>query len=74
MQKASKAYGIRLGKPIYIDIRVQKNERLSAKDWIAEIQKENKNGKPEFVILYFNNEEKKDKQLYEKLKSYLIHK
>lgn len=47
---------------------------MSAKDWINEIESENKRGKPEFVILYFNNEEKKDKQLYEKLKAHLVHK
>lgn len=29
---------------------------------------------PNFIILYFNNDEMKDKQLYSQLKSHLIHK
>lgn len=74
LNKASRSFGIKLNKPIFVDIKVGRNERLTAKDWINEIELENKNGKPEFVILYFNNEEKKDKQLYEKLKAHLVHK
>ncbi len=38
LQKASKAYGIILDKPIYVNIKVNRNERLSAKDWINEIE------------------------------------
>lgn len=39
LQKASKSYGIKLAKPIFIEIKVSKNERLTAKRWIEEIEK-----------------------------------
>ncbi len=35
LKKASKSYGIVLDNPIYIDIKLGKNERISAKDWIG---------------------------------------
>lgn len=34
LKQASKSYGITLDKPIFIDIKVNKNQRLSANDWI----------------------------------------
>lgn len=39
LDKASKSFGIRLNKPIYVDIKVNRNERFSAKDWINEIER-----------------------------------
>ena len=55
LDKASRTFGIRLNEPIWIDIQCEKNYRLTPKDWIKEIEAELKKGKPEFVILYFNN-------------------
>lgn len=34
LQKASKAFGIKLDKPNFIDIKVKRGQRLTAKDWI----------------------------------------
>jgi hypothetical protein len=34
---ASKAYGIKIDKPIFIDIQVKKGERLTPDAWIKEI-------------------------------------
>lgn len=34
LNKASRAYGIRINKPVWVNIKCGKNERLTAKDWI----------------------------------------
>lgn len=38
LRQASKSYGIKLGDPIMVNIKVPKDRRLTVKDWINEIE------------------------------------